>query len=62
MPINRRYADSFVAWVRRNRAEQIKSTPCVRNAIRYEAVCEDTRCSSNLVRPALNAARPRPAR
>ena len=30
IPINRRYADSFAAWVRRNRSQQVSSTEKVR--------------------------------
>ena len=56
MPINRRYADSYVAWVRRHHADEVKSAPCARNAFRYDAICEDARCSSNLVRHVLTAA------
>ena len=51
IPINRRYADSFDAWVRRNRAEQVRDEPCVWNS-RYSASCDAGRCTSNLIRTA----------
>lgn len=51
LPINRRYARSYAAWVRRYRPSQVASEPCAPNEFRYDAVCESARCSSSLVRP-----------
>jgi len=50
IPINRRYADSFSAWVRRNRPGAVKNEPCVWNDTRYAPTCDLGRCSSNLIR------------
>jgi hypothetical protein len=50
MPINRRYTDSFSAWVRRNRPEAVRDVPCVWNDVRYAPTCDSGRCSSNLIR------------
>lgn len=57
IPINRRYARSYTAWVRRYRASQVAFEPCAPNEFRYDAVCESARCSSSLVGP--QAAEPR---
>ena len=59
IPINRRYADSFAAWVRRYRAEQVRDEPCVRNDSEYLASCDSGRCTSNLIRTARDAHRRR---
>ena len=50
IPISRQYADSFAAWVRRNRAEQVRNEPCARNDSQYSASCDAGRCTSNLIR------------
>lgn len=50
IPINRRYADAFAAWVRRNRAAQIREEPCSQNDSRYFPSCDAGRCTSNLIR------------
>jgi hypothetical protein len=57
IPIHRRYARSFADWVRLYRAQQVTSRPCSQGRFRYEAICEERRCSSSLVRPGTEEAR-----
>src|SRR5688572_22827836 len=49
VPMNRRYADSFATWVRRNRAQQVSNEPCVWNHSQYLPSCDSGRCTSNLI-------------
>lgn len=52
VPINRRYADSFAAWVRLYRPDDVRSSPCAGNALQYESICDESRrCSSSVIRP-----------
>jgi hypothetical protein len=46
VPINKEYAQPFVEYVRLSRPLEISRAPCAKQAVRYRAVCQTNRCTS----------------